>query len=182
MATQHEPPLAAETVILRDGASVIIRPIRSDDAPRLQALHARLSPQSIYLRFLEQRKVLPEKDAQALANVDYHERMAFVATLQDTDAIIGVARYASFAPKEPHIAEAAIVVEDAYQGRGLGTELLQRLLPYALAHGIRAFQATIHYSNDPIMRFVRRSGLRFEVKTDWGVREVVVHLDQPQDT
>ena len=182
MAAQPDALPAAESVTLRDGTSVIIRPILPDDAPRLQALHARLSPHSVYLRFLEQRKELSQKDAQSLAGVDYHERMAFVATVPDADDIIGVARYASFAPKEPHIAEAAIVVEDAYQGRGLGTQLLQRLLPYAIAHGIRVFQATIHYSNDPIMRFVRRSSLRFETKAEWGVQEVHVYLNEPRKT
>lgn len=181
MAAQHESPLATEPLTLRDGTRVIIRPIRSDDAPRLQALHARLSEHSVYLRFLEHRKALPDKDAHALANVDYHERMAYVVTLDDGDDIIGVARYACLVPNQPHVAEAAIVVEDAYQGRGLGTLLLKRLVPYAIAHDVRIFQATIHFSNDAIMHFVRRSGLRFKTKADWGTQEVEIYLDEPRE-
>ncbi len=168
-----------EVVTLRDGTTVTIRPIRPDDAPRLQALFYRLSPQSIALRFLGHPKELPAEEAERLANVDYHQRMALVATRQHSDEehIIAVARYAVDPAGQSDVAEAAIVVEDEYQKQGLGTLLLTRLVAYAQAHGIRAFRATVRQDNIQIMRFVRKSGLPAERNLDAGAWDVLVKLD-----
>jgi len=174
---------APETVTLRDGKTVTIRPIRADDAPRLQALHSRLSPESIYLRFLGVRPVLPPKEARRLASVDYHTRMAFVATREEggEEIILAVARYAAIGADKPDLAEAAIVVEDGYQGKGLGTLLMERLVAYARAHGIRAFLAEASFENDRIMQFIQRAGLPVEKKLESGVWEVRVKLGGEPD-
>ena len=66
--------LPSEAIVLRDGSRLTIRPIRPDDAPRLQALHARLSPESIYFRFLGWRPALSEQEAERFANLDYDTR------------------------------------------------------------------------------------------------------------
>ena len=170
----------SEAVDLRDGTPLFIRPIRPDDAPRLQALFARLSPESIFLRFLGLRKELSDEQAERLANVDYQTRMALVATRgqKGREEIVAVARYAVIPGKSPVEAEAAIVVEDQFQGRGLGTLLLKRLVAYARTHGIRAFLATVYYDNAPIMHFVRHSGLPTESRVEAGVWEIRVGLER----
>lgn len=164
---------------LRDGTQVAIRPIRPDDAPRLQALHQRLSPQSRALRFLSIRSELPQDEAIRLATVDYQSRMAFVATCAEKgeERIIGVARYAAQGPASPHEAEAAIVVEDKYQGRGLGTRLLEILIDYARAHSIKTFVAEISVENSQMMRLIHQSGIPTETKLERGVWEVRLKLD-----
>lgn len=169
--------VAHEIVTLRDGTELSLRPIRPDDAPRLQALHARLSPETIYLRFLSAHPTLSQTEAERLANVDQENRMALVATRSKNgeDLIVGVARYATLDAR-PDEAEAAIVVEDAYQGRGLGTLLVERLLSYARMHGIRYFVAEINSENDRILRFIRRSGLPAEKKLEAGVWLIRVRL------
>jgi GNAT superfamily N-acetyltransferase len=86
-----------------------------------------------------------------------------------------VARYATLDAR-PDEAEAAIVVEDAYQGRGLGTLLVERLLSYARMHGIRYFVAEINSENDRVLRFIRRSGLPAEKKLEAGVWLIRVRL------
>lgn len=172
--------IVAESVLLRDGTQVNIRPIRPDDAPRLQALFNRLSRQSIYYRFLGFRKVLPDQEAKRLAELDYQENMALVATKKQNgcEDIIGVARYAVGCPDWPDVADAAVVVEDQYQGRGLGTQLLKRLTSYAQAHGIRAFIATVHNDNNQIKRFIQQSGLPVERRAiERGISEIQVKLD-----
>jgi len=176
---KQETPGKPEPVTLRDGTAVTIRPIRPDDARRLQALFYRLSPESISLRFLGHPKELPDAQAEQLANVDYQKRMALVATREQDgeEHIIAVARYAADPAGQPDLAEAAIVVEDEYQKRGLGTLLLSRLVAYAQAHGIRAFMATVHQNNIQIMRFVRHSGLPAESTLEAGVWEIVVKLE-----
>lgn len=173
-----KPPAEAEVVTLRDGTTVTIRPIRPDDAPRLQEGFERLSPESIFFRFLGHRKELPHAEAVHLATVDYRTRMAFVATREHEgdERLIGVARYAVIEPADQGVAEAAIVVGDAHQGLGLGTILLKRLVRYARSQGVRAFLATIRHDNVRILHFIERSGLPTETKIDGATREVLVRL------
>lgn len=169
-----------ERVSLRDGTLVSIRPIRPEDAPRLQALFRRLSPASIYLRFLGYRKMLSDEEARSLAEVDYHNRMAFVACVEQgpEEHIIGVARYAVVESIVPQAAEAAVVVEDEYQGRGLGTILLQKLVSYARENGVHSFWATVHRNNAQILRFIKRSGLPVERKAlKEGTWDIQVRLE-----
>ena len=171
-------PPAPETVSLNDGTTVTLRPIRPDDAPRLQALHSRLSPETIYLRFLGMHLTLSNTEAERLANVDYETRMAFVATCteKDEEYLVGVARYAMLGPERPGEAEAAIVVEDRYQGRGLGSILIDRLLAYARAHDVCVFTAEINAENERMLHFVRRSGLPAERHWRDGVWEIHVRI------
>jgi RimJ/RimL family protein N-acetyltransferase len=171
--------LAPERVTLRDGLQVVVRPIRPDDAPRLQALVSRLSPESMFLRFLAVVKKLSAKEARHLATVDYQSRMALVATVveEGEEQIIGVARYSTVPGDEPGLAEAAVVVEDRYQRRGLGSFLLRQLIAYARRHGVQSFLANVHPSNEPIMRFIRRSGLPVESRAASGVWEIVIRLE-----
>jgi len=168
-----------ESVTLRDGTQVTIRPIRPDDAPRLQVTFKRLSSQTIYSRFFETFKQLSDKQAMYFANVDYQERMALVAEVREAgeDSIIAVARYDMLSDSEPGAAESAIVVRDDYQNRGLGTIIMIRLLNYARVHGVASFLATIHTSNARIMNFVKRSGFPFERKMiEPGIMQVRVIL------
>jgi len=167
-------------VKLRDGTPVFIRTICPDDAERLQAFFARLSPETTYYRFLGRRKELPYEEAHRLVEVDYRTRMALVGTCEQRgdEEIVGVARYAVIPGTWPAEAEAAIVIEDQYQGRGLGTILLERLVAYARAHGIRTFLATVRHDNARMMRFIRRSGLPTESTVVAGVWEIRVGLER----
>lgn len=170
------------TVTLSDGTPVTVRAIRPDDAPRLQGLHARLSPESIYLRWLAARPALTDDEARDLANVDTVARMAFVAAVgeDDQERIIGVARYGRVQPDEPDVVEAAVVVEDAYQGRGLGSALVERLLRYSRAVGVRTWVAEINAVNARMLRFMERDGLPFTRQFEggaWQVRMDISTLD-----
>lgn len=165
------------TVTLKDGSAVILRPIGPEDAPRLQAFHTRLSPDSIYLRWLSAHPVLSDAEAAALANVDYTTRMAFVAILpEDPEHLLGVARYGIISPERPNEAEAAIVVEDSYQSRGLGTHLLRALITYARAQGIRYWLAEINVENARMLKFIQRGGLPTTRRLESGSWQIRVDL------
>lgn len=178
MMTDPQPSDFQAQWTLADGTKVTLRPIRPDDAPRLQALHRRLSPDSIYHRFLDPRPELPDDEARRLAAVDYHLRMAFVATLEveGEERIIGVARYDATRDPDAGEAEVAVVVEDAYQGQGLGSALLSLLGRYALKQGIQTFLATVHVQNQPVLRIIQRSGLPHEKRLEQAVWEVRIRL------
>ena len=173
-------PSMPEKIALHDGRWAAIRPIRPDDAARLQAFHTRLSPETIYRRFLGVHPVLSEAEAARFTNIDYQTEMAFVATHAEEgeEDIVGVARYAALGPARPSEAEAAVVVEDRYQGQGLGTRLLERLLDHARSHSIYAFVAEISSHNDQILRFIEESGFPVEKRLDAGVWEIKVTFSE----
>ncbi len=169
-----------EILTLRNGLHVVVRSIRPDDAPRLQTLVSRLSPETIFLRFLEYLKYLTPEQAKILANVDYHKRMALVATIVEDreENVIGVARYSvtDLTDANANEAEVGIVVEDLYQNLGLGSYLLDHLTEYAIAHGIQVFTSTISAQNARIMRFIQRSGYPTERKLESGTWEIRIQL------
>jgi len=168
-----------EEIALQNDLQVTIRPIRPDDAARLQEGFKRLSPQSRYLRFLETSNELSDKQAWEFSNLDYDSRMALVAETTTIEGVvlIGVARYARLGPEHPDWAECAIVVADEIQKRGLGSLLMNRLGQYAARHGVKVFVGTIHLTNTTMLRFIKRAGLPYE-KTiiEPGIWEVRVQL------
>jgi acetyltransferase len=178
-APENYPAEFIEEVRLRTGTVVTLRPVVPSDAPLLQAGFARLSPQTIYLRFLEATKQLTDEQARQFASVDYQSRMAFVATIPEdgVERIIGSARYGLVDDPAEGLAESAIVIADDFQGQGLGTIMLDRLIRYARTHGVQAFLATIHVSNARILRFIQRSGLPFDREIlEPGVWKITIQL------
>jgi acetyltransferase len=173
--------LNPETFTLKDGTQVVIRPIRPDDADHLQETFQRLSMESIYLRFLSFKKELPDEEAKYLATVDYTSRMAFVALAQDNgrDIVVGVSRYAMDDPQNPEYAESAVVVEDEYQGRGLGKLLLWRLVNYARAKGIHILRGNMQVGNNRMLDLVHRSGLPHHTRYVDGIWEVDIDIRPP---
>jgi GNAT superfamily N-acetyltransferase len=150
-----------------------------EDAQRLQASFRKLSPQTIFLRFLETFKELSDKQAYHFANLDYQTHMALVALIHEAGAqqIIGVARYAIL-KDQPGYVEAAIVVRDDFQNLGLGTILMDRLAHYAITQRMKAFVATVHTSNARIRHFIQRSGLPNQKSmVEPGVWEIKIFLE-----
>lgn len=130
-----------EEIKLRNGRSVSIRGIRREDAPSLQAAFERLTPESRYRRFLSAKSALSEGDVRYLTDVDGSRHVALVATPDDApDRIIAVARYVGY-QDDPASAEFSIVVEDEFQGLGLGGALLSLLSDRAIDNGIKRFTA-----------------------------------------
>lgn len=181
--SQSEPSLLTPIIFtLRGGIQALVRPIRVDDAPHLQALVGRLSPESIYLRFLETRVELSEQAALQLANVDFRESMAFVAEIDSAGAplLIAVARYSCRGVGQANSAEVGVVVEDAFQNQGLGRFLLQdRLIPYAREQNITTLVGIFHHSNTRILKFVRESGFDTRRKLEAGLWEAEINISEP---
>jgi RimJ/RimL family protein N-acetyltransferase len=155
---------------------VRLRPIRPDDAGALTALYDRLSPESAYQRFFTMMRRLPRDWARVLANVDHDRRAAIVAAGPDGE-LVGVARYAWDAGADE--AEIAVVVQDAWQGRGLGTILLRALLAHADGRGISRFRAYVLADNHRMLRLIGKLGLVAQRSLDRGV--VSLHLTRRPD-
>ena len=158
---------------LASGARVHVRAIRPEDEPRLVALFDRLSLRSRYQRFFSSINRLPAEWAHDLANVDYRDRLALVAERERNGRLelLGVARY------EPSdagdIREVALVVDDRWQGQGLGTLLFDELLRAAEARGIRRFRALVLADNRGMLSIIERVGTVLERRAEHGVVDVV---------
>ena len=146
--------------VLPDGERLRLRPIRPDDAPRLQALMQRLSAATRYRRFFSHRRTLPDAEAAQFAEVDAQTRLAIVAE-RATPAgpeLIGVARCEVVDPLAPRTASLAMVVEDRFQHAGLGRALLEALVLAARAQDITHLEGDVLAENEPVLAFLRRSG------------------------
>jgi RimJ/RimL family protein N-acetyltransferase len=162
---------------LPDGTRILLRPIEPGDKPRLSIALGRLSQETIRRRFFAAKPRFTSSELRYLTEVDGHNHLALVAVLaDDPESIVGVARCVRL-PDRPDTAEFAIVVGDAFQGRGLGTLLARELAAAARRAGIRRFAATMLGDNDAIRRLMRTITAHLEVdRIDRGVREVVVDL------
>ncbi len=163
-------PESMDIVRLRSGRRVGIRPIQPDDGPRLQAAYERLSPESRYRRFLALKPHLTAGEARYLAEIDGATHVAEVATtLDEPPKIVAVARFVRGVDNDPDAAEFAIVVYDEFQGDGLGTELLERLVVAARKLGIARFRASVLASNEAAHRLMRRLMARQTERRPTGV-------------
>ena len=153
-------------VVLKDGSTIHVRPIRPDDESRLLDLLRSLSQQSRWLRFFA-----PVSDASLTAearrevNVDYTSRFGVVATKGSDERIVGHAFYIASGKGR---AEVAFTISDEFQGRGLGTILLGQLAAVASANGIHLFEADVLSANHKMIGVFRESGFPLETAVETG--------------
>lgn len=140
--------------VVKDGQTVHLRPIRPDDLDAMMRMWARLSPETIRMRFFAPRKMDAEQ-MRHFVELDNANRFALVATQHDE--IVGVGRFDRL-PEEPGTAEFAVLVEDAQHGRGLGTTLLRALMAPARDLGITRFHGDILSENRSMLRVMREAG------------------------
>jgi len=135
------------TVILVDGSILYLRPIQSEDEEKLLALFYRLSPRTVYLRFHHVLSQMSKEEVKRFCTVDYEDAFALVATIGEgaEEKIIAVGRYYRLPKRDA--AEVAFVIEDVYQGKGIGTHLLEQLAMIAKEKGIRLFEAEVLVEN-----------------------------------
>ena len=137
-------------VTLRDGSVVVIRQVRSGDAPLLAEGFARLSLESRQLRFLSGKTGLTPAELRYFTEIDHHDHEALGALDPADGRGLGIARYIR-RTDDPQGAEVAVTVIDAWQRRGLGTELLSRLADRARHEGIRHFTALVAADNEAVV-------------------------------
>lgn len=148
-----------------DGTELVVRHIRPDDKELLVDGLARLSPQSVYRRFLSPKHHFSSGELRYLTEVDEREHVALVALLpHDPDHLVAVARFVRL-EHDPQTAEVAVVVGDQFQGRGVGKLMALRLADEARERGIRRFEATILGENVPAKRLLQAMAERVSART-----------------
>jgi RimJ/RimL family protein N-acetyltransferase len=145
---------AGSRTVLRDGSHVLIRPVRSTDAPLLADGFTRLSATSRWMRFLTPKKELSPAELRYLTDLDHHDHEALGALDHGNGRGVGIARYIRHAG-DRNAADIAVTIVDDWQGRGLGTELLARLSDRARQEGIHRFTALVAAENVAVARLLR---------------------------
>ena len=146
---------------LRDGTRVTIRPITPEDRTEIAAAVRNLSPESRYKRFLGAVDALDARTLRYLTEIDHHDHEALVAFDAADGHGVGVARYAR-APGAADAAELAVVVADAWQGQGLGTLLVRKVIDRARDEGISQLTALVLATNTQMLELLEREGWRRE--------------------
>jgi acetate---CoA ligase (ADP-forming) len=154
-------------VVLRDGTTVHVRPARPADGPGVERLLRGLSEESRYLRFFSAVVDFTMVVGWA-TDVDHQRRDGLVATTGSSDRIVAHAGWEREHGR-PERAEVALVIDDAFQGRGLGTLLLGQLAESARAQGVELFTAQVLPGNYQMIQVFRDSGLAVRIRSEPGV-------------
>jgi GNAT superfamily N-acetyltransferase len=160
---------------LPSGAEIPFRVVRPDDAPALQRLHGRCGERTIYLRFFGSLEKLSEEQAQYFASTDGVDHLGLVALdPEDQNEIIAVARYARTPGDER--AEYAALVEDRWQGQGVGASLTHRLIEEARGNGVSSFYALVKGENKRMLNVFRHLDLPEQERVEDGEKMVEIGL------
>ena len=162
-------------IALRDSSHVRIRQLRDSDRRVLLRGFRRLSPESRYRRFLAPTPTRPEGTVRYLVEIDHRNHEALIALDEQRNEGVGVARYMRD-PARPDAAEVAVTVVDDWQGRGLGTLLLEGITMRAREEGVDTFTALMLVENGQMMDLLQRLGAVRVVDRASGAVEVEVHL------
>ncbi|MGH3947626.1 MAG: GNAT family N-acetyltransferase [Pseudonocardiaceae bacterium] len=165
-------------VVLADGGTVHLRPIVPDDADGLVSLHGRLSDQTRYFRYFGAYPQIPQRDLERFSVVDHYDRVAFVALLGSE--ILAVGRYERLENRP--LAEVAFVVDDAHQGRGLGSILLEHLAAAASECQVERFVAEVLSENSPMLRVFRDAGYQVSRELEEGTVHLEFDIDPTEES
>ncbi len=165
-------------VLLRDGHTAHLRPIRGDDEERLVEFYAQVSAESKYLRFFAPMPTLSDRDVKRFTHVDYTDRVAFVLTV--AEKIIAVGRFDRITGPDGRgdEAEVAFLVQDAHQGRGIAQLLLEHLAQAGRERGVKKFVAEVLPENQRMIQIFREAGYQVA----GGFEEGVMRFEFPIDS
>ncbi len=173
-AIRPYPTAYVERWTARDGSPVTIRPIRPEDEPKMVRFHETLSDRSVYMRYFHHHRLTARVTHERLARIcfiDYGRDMVLVAESAAGD-ILAVGRLTR--EHLPTDAEFALLVSDAWHGRGLGTELLRRLVSLAGKEGILRVFGYILSENRAMRDICRRLGFQLRYSLEEGVVEASI--------
>jgi acetyltransferase len=179
LAIRPYPRELEETISLRGGRTLFVRPIRPEDEPAHRAFHAKLEPEDIRFRFFNLVREMPHSQIARFTQIDYDREMAFlalsVAAGADGDReVLGVVRTVTDPDNER--AEFAIVVRSDQKGRGLGWALLEKMIRYSRTRGTRELVGQVLPANRAMLELAHQLGFTSRFLPDEGVVEVRLSL------
>jgi GNAT superfamily N-acetyltransferase len=163
------------TEALRNGLCVTIRAMRPTDRDRVATAVRNLDRDSIYLRLFSYRDELTPQALERIMRFDDEHEVVLLATIGagDAESVVGSARYVVI---EPGVAEVAFMVEEDYQGLGIGSRLLRHLATVARQQGIETFEADVLAANKSMQAVFARTGWPVSTRRDGDTVHVSVEL------
>jgi RimJ/RimL family protein N-acetyltransferase len=148
--------------------------VRINDEPLLKDLFYSLSDQSMYRRFMSQRRDMPHERLQEYVIIDYTKEMIILATIEadDREIIRGMGQF--IIDDNRRTAELAIVVRDEYQNRGIGTEILNYLSYLARREGLHGFTGNVLMENKVMLHLIEKMEFDIQSKISDGVHEITM--------
>ena len=149
---------------LPDGTQITMRPIRPEDEPLEHEMLASLKPETMRTRFFSVISDIPHEMLVRFCNIDYDREMAIVAEIREGDKkkIVGIGRL--IIDSDFRDGEYAVLVHDAFQGKGLGYKLVDLLIGVAQDKGLEQIHGTVLAENEKMLRIALKLG--FSVKRD----------------
>ncbi len=173
------PASIASQHVFRNGLKVRFRAVKPSDEEAMRRLFYRFSGRTIYRRFFYPIKTMPHKRMQAYVNIDYQQELSIVGLIKenDQDVIIAEARYA----KDEHIAlgEVAFIVDERFQGLGIGRYIYNKLIRLAKERGLTGFTAEVLHENTEMMRVFEKGDLPVEARLENGIYRLTILFDPP---
>ncbi|MDQ1277406.1 MAG: hypothetical protein QG555_446 [Thermodesulfobacteriota bacterium] len=168
------PGKVACTHTFKDGLTVRFRAIKPSDEDEMRRLFYRFSDQAVYYRYFSPIKAMPHKKMQEYVNVDYRRIMAVVGVIEEagTEKIIAEARYVR-SHDRPY-ADTAFIVDEAYQGKGMASFLLELLVKIAREEGVEGFTADVLTVNKAMLRVYEKSGFPIKAVLAAGAYELTI--------
>jgi acetyltransferase len=163
-------------MVTTGGVEVFVRAVKPEDAPLLTELFSTLSPNTIFNRFFSPLKALPPDMLARFTQIDYDRDVCLVA-LQGTETgerMLGVARLIS--DPDVTVAEFAVLVGDAWQGKGVGATLLEKCIEIARERGIRTVWGKVLTQNTTMLGLGRKLGFKVSRDPETGHHELRIHL------
>jgi acetyltransferase len=180
LAIRPYPTQYVDTWKLKDGTKVAIRPIRPEDEPLMTTFHEGLSERSVYLRYFTPLKLQQRVAHSRLVRIcfnDYDREIALVAERKGADGkpeILGVGRMSKL--RAANAGEFAVVVSDAWQNKGLGTELTRRIVQIAKSEKLDRITAYTLRENREMQSLSRKLGFDVRLTTS-GEAECVIEME-----
>lgn len=166
-----------EHVLLKNGEGLALKPATLEDIPLVRSFMKRISPESLRMRFMVSVSAIPEEMISELCSGDFTQSGCLLAIIKDDEEEKAVALGNYVAVGNGHSAEVALLVEDKYQGKGIGTLLVERLAGLAAANGFIDLEAEVLKDNQQMISLFKNSGL--EKHRVWG--SDTVHVELPAD-
>ena len=144
--------------------------------PALSGMLYSLSTQSVQARYFSHTMAFPHKDVQKLTNIDYTNDLAIVGVVPGPagEEIVAIAQY--FLDPKTAEAEVAVIVQDEWQAKGMGTLLIGFIARIAQGRGVRRFCAMVRPSNTPMLNIFRNCGYKVDTQFDGEAYNILVDL------
>jgi acetyltransferase len=178
LAVRPYPKWLEETILLRDGRAVLLRPIRPEDEPAHHVFISKLTPEDMRFRFFHYKASLPHSEMARLTQIDYDREMAFIAIVPDAHGqleTLGVIRVVT--DPDNRQAEFSMVTRSDLKGQGLGTRMMRKMMDYCRNRGTLEMTGDVLTENAPMLSFLGHFGFTVAESEEEGVLRVSYRLN-----